>query len=99
MVPKDAADLLRDSCPIVASYGAKDRTLRGAAGRLEEVLNNLGVPHDVKEYPDAGHSFLNQHDSALFAVTGRLIGGGYDEASARDARQRIVAFFAAHLAG
>jgi carboxymethylenebutenolidase len=55
------------------------------------------VDHDVKEYPDAGHSFLNNHDSALFAVMGKIIGGGYDELSAQDARRRIVSFFNTHL--
>ncbi len=85
------------ACPIVASYGAKDRLLRGAAARLESALTAAGVDHDVKEYPDAGHSFLNQHDSVLFTVAGWLMGGGYHEPSARDARRRIAAFFRTHL--
>jgi UPF0716 family protein affecting phage T7 exclusion len=55
------------------------------------------VTHDVKEYPDAGHTFLNNHDSALFAVMGKVIGGGYHEPSAQDARRRIVSFFDEHL--
>jgi carboxymethylenebutenolidase len=97
MVPKDADSYLKGACPIVASFGAKDRTLQGADERLERALTAAGVPHDVKEYPDAGHSFLNQHDSKLFAVTGKIIGGGYHEPSAQDARRRIVAFFATHL--
>jgi carboxymethylenebutenolidase len=59
----------------------------------------------VKEYPDAGHSFLNRHDPAdvsrtatvymtLFSVVGR---NGYQEAPAQDARRRILAFFNDHL--
>lgn len=104
--PKVASTVafLAGSCPIVASYGARDATLRGAAGRLEAALSEAGVDHDVKEYPEAGHGFLNDHDGAgddtpaLFAVLGRLTpGAGYHEASARDARRRIVAFFDAHL--
>ena len=39
-------------------------TLRGAADRLEAALTDAGVDHDVKEYPDAGHGFLNDHDAA-----------------------------------
>ena len=54
-VPKDADRFLAGACPIVGSFGAKDRTLRGAAGRLEQALSAAGVDHDVKEYPDAGH--------------------------------------------
>lgn len=96
-VPKDAEAFLTGSCPVVGSFGAKDRTLRGAARKLETALERDGIPHDVKEYPDAGHSFLNNHDSVLFAVFGRLMGGGYHDASASDARQRIAEFFRVHL--
>ena len=59
--PKDAESFLAGACPIVGSYGAKDRTQRGAAQRLERALTANGIEHDVKEYPDAGHSFLNNH--------------------------------------
>ena len=96
-VPKDAETFLAGACPIVGSFGAKDRTLRGAAGRLERALAANHVDHDVKEYPDAGHSFLNDHESAMFAVMGKLIGGAYDEPTARHARARIISFFDSHL--
>jgi len=104
--PKDAytVSFLTRACPIVGSYGGKDRMLRGAAERLEKVLTDVGVAHDVKEYPEAGHEFLNDHKGAgdkappLFAVMGKLTpGNGYHEASAQDARRRIIAFFDAHL--
>jgi carboxymethylenebutenolidase len=96
-VPEDAESLLRDACPIVASYGGKDRSMRGAAERLESALTADTVDHDVKEYPDAGHSFLNSQDTVTSRVLGRLIGAGFEPASAQDARQRIVAFFDRHL--
>ena len=100
-VPKDAERFLAGACPIVGSYGAKDRTLRGAAGQLERALSAAGVDHDVKEYPDAGHSFLNNHDradvSTLFIVMAKLTGAAYHEPSAQDARRRIISFFNAHL--
>jgi carboxymethylenebutenolidase len=98
-----AEDFLRGACPIVASYGAKDRSLRGAAARLERALTSVGVPHDVKEYPGTGHSFLNDHDGAgdkapvIFKISSALIASGYSEVATRDARARIVAFFAEHL--
>ena len=108
--PKDAytASFLRRACPIVGSYGGKDRSLRGAADRLERALTAVGVEHDVKEYPEAGHSFLNDHEGAgdknpfpfsvLEPVFGILSpGSGYHEGSARDARRRILAFFDVHL--
>ena len=96
-VPKDAEAFLKGSCPIVGSFGARDRTLRNAAAKLDVALERDGIARDVKEYPEAGHSFLNNHDSALFAVFGRVMGGGYHQGSADDARRRIAAFFRIHL--
>ncbi|HLN06298.1 MAG TPA: dienelactone hydrolase family protein [Acidimicrobiales bacterium] len=104
--PKGAVteSFLAGACPVVGSYGGRDRTLRGAAQRLDHALTTAGIDHDVKEYPAAGHGFLNDHVAAhdrvpaLFVVMGKLMGGGgYDEASAEDARRRIVAFFDSHL--
>jgi carboxymethylenebutenolidase len=95
---------LAGSCPIVGSFGGQDPMLRGAAARLEQALTSLEVPHDVKEYPQARHGFLNDHSAgaaegpALFAVMARLMPGvGYNEAAATDARRRITEFFRAHL--
>lgn len=100
-VPADADTLLAGACPIVGSFGARDRPLRGAAARLERALAITGVEHDVKEYADAGHSFLNNHERTetpfLFIMMGKLTGAGYHDAAARDARSRIVAFFNRHL--
>jgi len=99
---EDAYDdsFLAGACPIVASYGGKDRSNKGTAERLERALTRLGVAHDVKEYPDAEHGFLNDHKGAgdhvplVFAVMARFTGGAdYHDPSARDARRRIVAFF------
>jgi len=101
-IPGEPEQALATACPIVASYGAHDRSLRGAATRLDQVLTQLGIDHDVKEYPEAGHGFLNDHRDErippLFALMARFIGGSdFDEASAADARRRIEAFFDRHL--
>jgi carboxymethylenebutenolidase len=100
-VPKDAEDFLAGACPIVGSFGGRDITLRGAAGKLTTALAANDVEHDVHEYPAAGHSFLNDHDPAdapvLMRIMARLIGGAYHEESAVDARGRIVRFFDEHL--
>ena len=96
-LPQDPEEVLREACPIVASYGARDRGLRGAAGRLEAVLGELGVPHDVKEYPDAGHSFMNRHNAGPFGVLEKVAGLSYHEPSAEDAWGRILRFFDQHL--
>lgn len=100
-VPKDAEDLLRGACPVIGSYGAKDLSLRSAPARLGKALRANDVDHDVKVYADAGHSFLNDHDtdefSTIFKVLAKISGSEFHEASAIDARSRIVAFFDKHL--
>ena len=98
---------LHGACPIVGSFGGKDRNLRGAAQKLDQALEALGVDHDVKEYPDAGHAFLNDHRregpwGVLYLVMGHLpviagYVGAYHESSAQDARRRILSFFDRHL--
>jgi carboxymethylenebutenolidase len=100
-VPKDAEDLLAGACPVVGSFGGRDISLRGAAGKLTTALAANGVEHDVHEYPAAGHSFLNDHDPAeapvLMRVVAKLMGSAFHEESAVDARGRIVRFFDEHL--
>jgi carboxymethylenebutenolidase len=102
-LPKGLDEFLNGSCPIVGSFGGKDRSLKGAAAKLEASLTKNGIPHDVKEYPNAGHSFLNHHASSdrnmLFKITGALIGIVNDGPSEQDARTRILDFFATHLKG
>ncbi len=95
-LPKEAEEFLSGACPIVGSYGAKDHFQRGVAEKLEKVLTAVGVDHDVKEYPDAGHSFLNDHHDSMFRML-KVVGIGYHEPSAQDARRRIAAFFNTHL--
>lgn len=102
--PKDAERALAGACPIVGSYGGQDGSPLGrrAAVRLEQALTALGVPHDVKLYPDAGHGFMNDHDPAdqtfLLVALAKLSGTRYHQPSAADARRRIVSFYERHLA-
>ncbi len=96
MLPRDYASYFTGSCPILALYGKRDRSLRGTAAKLDAALDKTGVPHTVVEYPAAGHGFLNDHDPAehplIFAVIGRLLPAGYHAPSAEDARPKILAF-------
>jgi len=96
IVPQDADVLLRGACPVVGSFGARDRTLPGAAARLDHALATNGVAHDVKEYPEAGHGFLNGHGGPTGALMAR-IGMAFDPPAAADAQARILAFFDRHL--
>ena len=97
-VPEDAVERLRGACPIVASYGRRDRTLRGRADRLGRALSELGVPHDIKEYPDAGHSFMNRFNLGwAFGPLLHVAGFDYHHPSTEDAWRRIFAFFDEHI--
>lgn len=98
-LPGDPARALAGACPVVASYGGRDRMFRGAARRLEATFDELGVEHDVAEYPEASHSFLNHHDGAFGTIVDRVTGIGYVSSAAEDASRRLFAFFARHLAG
>jgi len=94
---------LPDVCPIVASFGAEDRWpgTRGVADRLESMLTAAGVEHDIRVYPGAGHGFLNDHRPGELPLwvkaIAKLTRAACHEPSARDARQRIVAFFDGQL--
>jgi carboxymethylenebutenolidase len=96
-LPKDAEEVLRGACPVVGSYGGRDRGLPGAGERLDRVLTDLGVEHDVRTYPDAGHSFLNRHNLGPFTALERVAGLGYHQPSAEDAWGRILRFLDRHL--
>jgi carboxymethylenebutenolidase len=98
-LPKNLEAILARSCPVVGSYGAKDRTLKNAAARLERALDGAGVVHDVKEYADAGHSFMN--DAAVgprpLGPILKVAGMGPRPEAAADAWRRIENFFDVHL--
>ena len=71
------------ACPVVGSYPEQDFTAR--AGRaLDAELDKHGIPHDIKIYPGAKHSFF---------------GGGrnHDEAAAQDSWGRVLSFFQQHI--
>jgi carboxymethylenebutenolidase len=102
-VPDDTLEIFEGACPVVGSYGADDRGLHEDPDRMRSALEQLGIPHDIKVYPDTAHSFLNDHDRSEVPAWAVIIDkltfshSGYVEASARDARGRIVAFFDEHL--
>lgn len=98
-LPRDPEQALAGACPIVASYGGHDPALRGAAQRLEDVLTMLGVEHDVKEYPQAGHSFLNRHNLGPFGVVETILGFGHFQPAAEDAWRRMLEFLGPRLRG
>lgn len=94
--PREA---LAHACPITGGYGARDRLFGPQGRQLISDLDALGRPHDVKMYEDAGHSYMSDTDHPVLAMLTRpLMAVAYDPAAAEDSWQRMLAFFARHLA-
>jgi carboxymethylenebutenolidase len=72
------------SCPVVGSYPEKDFT-KNAAQKLDVELDRYAIPHDIKIYPNAHHSFFNDQ------------GKSYDEVASHDSWQRVLSFFQEHI--
>lgn len=100
MIPKDVAEVLQGACPVVGSYGGRDRMLARAVPRLKAALEAHHIDHDVKTYPTAGHSFLNDTPSGpawIRPVLKLVAGVGPDPDAAADAWRRIEEFFRQYL--
>jgi carboxymethylenebutenolidase len=79
--PLDAVARL---CPVVGSYPDQDFTTRQGQ-KLDVELERYQIPHDIKIYPGAKHSFFNDTSK------------NYNESAALDSWERILAFFGEHL--
>ncbi len=96
-VPPNATEL-EGVCPVVASYGADDRRFAAEGQRLDALLDELGVEHDVKLYEGAVHSFMNDAGhSVLQRLLRPVMAFAYDGPAAEDAWERILAFLDRHL--
>ena len=99
-LPKDLDAALAGACPIIGSFGGADKSIKGAAVKLENALTLAGIEHDVKEYPGAGHAFMNPTMAGpwwLQPVLKRAVGVKPDPEAAADAWLRIEEFFGAQL--
>jgi carboxymethylenebutenolidase len=96
-VPDDADQRLAGACPIVASYGKRDRMMQGRSQKLAAALESLNIVHDVKEYPNAGHSFMNRISTGPLGPIVRYVGMNYEHDAAEDAWTRISDFFEQYL--
>jgi carboxymethylenebutenolidase len=98
--PRHPEQSLQGTCPVVASYGGRDPLMIGQAKRVERGLAAAGVEHDLKVYPGAGHSFLNDEEvgPAVLQPILKIANVGPKPEAAADAWARIEAFFARHLA-
>jgi carboxymethylenebutenolidase len=73
------------SCPVVGSYPEADFTAKGGQ-KLDEALTRFQIPHDIKIYPGAKHSFFNETRPATF-----------DSRAAQDSWERVLGFFKEHI--
>lgn len=99
MMPKNLDAALAGACPIIGSFGGKDKQLVGAAAKLQTALADKGIEHDIKEYPDAGHAFMNPHQAGgpVFGTLLKVSGAKPNPEAAKDAWSRIEKFFGEHL--
>jgi carboxymethylenebutenolidase len=79
--PKEAVKRL---CPVVGSYPEQDFTA-GAGKKLDIELDTYNVPHDIKVYPGAHHSFFNETR------------GNYNAEATQDSWERVLSFFKTHI--
>jgi carboxymethylenebutenolidase len=77
-------DAVQRMCPVVGSYPEKDFTA-GAGRKLDIALTRHNIPHDIKIYPGAQHSFFNDTRRS------------YDKSAADDSWVRVLEFFDTHL--
>jgi len=81
--PRPLAAVAR-ACPVVGSYPTGDFTTEPGR-KLDIALDTYNIPHDIKIYPGAKHSFFNDQ------------GANYDAAASQDSWQRVLAFFKEHI--
>lgn len=100
VMPRPLEDILDGACPIVGTYGGRDRSLKGAAAKVEAALTERGIPHDIKEYPNANHAFMDPGPAGpkvLQPVMQKVVGYRHYPDESEDAWRRIEAFFNQHL--
>lgn len=91
--------MLSDPCPVVGSFGGRDSVVTVTeVEKLRTGLERAGVPHDVKVYPEATHSFMSAM-AGPWGVVMRVQGMRADPDAAGDAWERVLAFFGEHLGG
>lgn len=77
-------EALKRVCPVVGSYADPDFAA-SSGKRLDVLLDEYKIPHDIKIYPTAKHSMMNDSKE------------GYDPHIAAEVWQRTLGFFAQHL--
>ena len=81
--PRPLAAVAR-MCPVVGSYPGKDFTTPQGQ-KLDTLMEQHNIPHDIKIYPSAQHSFFNDQ------------GSHYNPEASKDSWQRVMTFFKEHI--
>lgn len=79
------ADVAKIKAAVLGLYGSLDTRITGGATELESALKAAGVTYEIKIYDGADHAFHND------------TGTRYNDAAARDAWQRALAWFAKYV--
>ena len=75
----------RTKAAVLVVYGGNDARITGERPQVEAALTAAGATFQVQVFEGAGHAFFND------------TGGSYNEAAARDAWQKTLAWFRRHL--
>ena len=73
--------------PVLGLFGDKDQSIPvGTVEQFDQLLDQVGVEHEVVVYPNSGHAFFRDRDPKV-----------YKPEAAKDAWERLTKFFAKHL--
>ncbi len=89
---------LKGACPLVGSYGDRDGITKKDLVRLQEEVATHNIHSDIKIYPGAGHSFMNEAPNPFISMLGRIIPAHAVHLPdvEEDARKRVTNFIRAH---
>jgi len=79
-------ELAKITCPVLAFYGDQDHGLMPGLPALKEEMAKLGKDFEAVVYPGVGHAFFNDTNAHAYSAE-----------VAKDAWEKTLAFFAAHL--
>ncbi len=73
--------------PLLGLFGDKDQSIPvGTVEQFDELLDQVGVEHEIVVYPNSGHAFFRDLDKTV-----------YKPEAATDAWERVTKFFAKNL--
>ncbi len=77
----------RLKAPVLGLYGDNDKSIpQGTIQEFDQLLDKVGVEHEIVVYPNSGHAFFRDHDPST-----------YRPEAATDAWERVQRFFARYL--